>query len=94
MDASKISSRAQAIRAGRKHGLEAARAQHVDILSGLLPEMNERDFDQDWYTHAAEAATTLGVPDRWKQVYHAEYDRSARALVPAYYAQRQSADAE
>ena len=94
MDASKISSRAQAIRAGRKEGQLAAYAQHVDILSGLLPEMDERDFDQDWYTHAAEAATTLGVPDRWKNVYYSAYDRTARALVPGYYAQRQSADDE
>jgi len=94
MDASKISSRSSAIRAGRKHGLEAAWAQHQDILSGLLPELRESQLGQDWYTHAAEAATTLGVPDRWRNVYHVEYDRSARALVPAYYAQRQSADAE
>lgn len=86
MDARTISSRAQAEKIGNAHGLEAAQSQHEEILREVWPE--SASLAGDWYSHAAEAASYLGVPERWRSVYYAAYDRAASKLQRELWEQR------
>lgn len=71
MDASKISSRAQAIRTGRKHGRDDA----AQVANNPTYDRPSDNYD---FTGGFTDTTSheLRVPDRWRGVFEAEYSRT------------------